>query len=389
MTTAASGPGDRQGGGGALMRWTMLVTMLLAGCATQAEPEAAPARPWPPTAADWHVEEALALPGQGELRDLAVGDPDPASPGVELVVLDSDGSLHVLGRVDGGWESRQLADRLPLDAHAVAIADVVREDPGDELLLVGIEDGRGAAYVGRRGAGSRAPWTFERFLDDAAPLRAVTVQHARVFVTGDGGRVHLVERSRDGWAAPRTVTLDAPVRALFALHDRVLAACANGTLVEVHARDAAPRPAVVHRGTASLGAVTAEQYTSGTVVGDDAGAVVSPSAFHLIGIAQQGPLQLLPPGGAPIAAVERLARDLYVVARGEDVVAVHVRVTPAEGRDPAFAYIHGRPEVVPVTVTTDRGPLRCLEVAEGVNGITGPVIAAAGEGRRVLVARLR
>ncbi|MCB9896479.1 MAG: hypothetical protein H6825_00620 [Planctomycetes bacterium] len=193
----------------------------------------------------------------GEMIQVALGELDPARPGLEVVAVGmaqgkeddgGEGAAFVFFRDGDGWTMREAARASEL-LHGVAIADLDPDHPGNELLVDGFS---GQATVLALGANG-----FERVVTVPLPgagKMAVPHQDGVAIACADGS-VSLVRREAPGkWTATNIARQPAGAARVASDDERLLVARDDGTLELV----SGSLGKIIHRETERLrGAVLA------------------------------------------------------------------------------------------------------------------------------------
>jgi len=229
-----------------------------------------------PQAGDWLAEVALDL-GIG-IGGCAVGDLLAERPGDEIVAVSKDGGVHLMHREKDGWH-HALVHRAEGELIQVAIGDVDPRSPGNEIIGVGVAEGRersggsGAAVIVRR---TSTGWSGERVFTAPALLHGACAFEGAAFVTGYDRAVNRLRFLDGTWRAEKVVDLPGPGKQALPTAAGVVIACRDGTLARVERAGDAFRLVVLDRrssGRSRLGTDGAR-----IIVSDDDGtlSIVSP-----------------------------------------------------------------------------------------------------------------
>ncbi len=197
------------------------------------------ARSVPPPTASWTAVELITV--EGKLGGCAIGDLEADRPGLEAVVVSSEGQVVLVGRTAEGWESEVLL-QAPGELIQVATGDLLPQFPGDEILAGGMlaggekAGGDGALYVLWREGGA---WRSVRIASPRALVHAVAVldfdpDRPGLEAVAAGFDLEVRSFSFGSWpaVAERFVgTLPAPAKGMVPCGSKVAIACEDGSLI--------------------------------------------------------------------------------------------------------------------------------------------------------------
>lgn len=192
--------------------------------------------------------DVVAYRSPVKLGGCAVGDVDPSRAGAEIAVVSRDGEVIVVRREGERW-THEVVARTGGELIQCAVGDVDPTSPGDELVAVGVVQG------GEEGGGagicvmvSRSPdgWHVVPMFRDTDLLHAVCIADLdperpgeEVLVAGASLRAHVLYRDGDGWKAERAGDLGGEGESAAAFDRGAVLACADGS-VRMVARGASP-----------------------------------------------------------------------------------------------------------------------------------------------------
>lgn len=275
------------------MRTAFLVSALaLVPCLAPSPVAAEPPRP----GKRWRVETAIPSDREAprKFNGVVVADLDPDRPGLEIAAVASSGAVVLAWREGPAWKHAEIA-RAHGELIQVAAGDVDPRSPGLELLVGGKlrgqehEEGQGAAYVLRR---EGKAWLLETAFVDAALVHAVCVHDVDPDRAGEEGVVSgfsraltVLTREADAWK-PRTIaTLPSPAKHVAPHGKGVVVACGGGELVEAYARPGEGRSEVLFSGAAGLARLASDGQR--IVIARDDGAFVLRSGTQVFELHQE------------------------------------------------------------------------------------------------------
>ncbi len=195
---------------------------VVAGCASEPSPEGG-----------W---ERVVLHEVGEkLGCCAVGELDGVAETLEVALVDEKGGVHV-AHADGSGGRRIAQVGGEMIQCAVGQADPAT--PGVEIVVVGMQSGPetpagpGRAHVLRRVEGG--DWMAEPIFDDDALLHAVAVGEGEVFVGGYSQKLYQLVCDPTGvWNSFLVADLPGAAKNAVMARDGVVVACTDGSVVLV------------------------------------------------------------------------------------------------------------------------------------------------------------
>jgi len=186
-----------------------------------------------PQAGDWQAEAALDI-GIG-IGGCAVGDLMAERPGDEIAAVSQDGAVHLVHRKDRVWVARTV-HRARGELIQVTIGDVDPRTPGNEIIGVGVAEGRersgglGAVVVVHR---SPEGWHGEQVFTSKALVHGACVFGGACFVTGYDLAVHRIRFSGGKWVADKVADLNGAGKQALATPQGVVIACRDGALLRL------------------------------------------------------------------------------------------------------------------------------------------------------------
>lgn len=238
------------------LAWAVLL-LLLAACAAA------------PGSSEW--ERSVLLATGSKLGGCAIGDLDPARPGLEIAAVAENGDVWVAWREGDEWRG-EVAAHVGGEMIQCAIGDADLESPGDELVVVGMREGPenasapGRAHVIRRTADG---WESEVIFDDAALLHAVSIQRGDVCVAGFTATAFRVVHGPGGWRPKKIAALPGAAKSALHALGGIAFACTDGSVVLVRRSGAGWSGDVLHE--RSVGRARLGTDGSRLVVADDDG----------------------------------------------------------------------------------------------------------------------
>lgn len=192
----------------------------------------------------WRADVVFTAPAK--LGGCVVADLDSRHAGNEIATVCSDGSVYVVRFADGAWKHERVA-RTPGEMIQCAAGDVLPDNPGDELVVVGVEKGgedsgaRGAAHLVRHDGKA---WRVEALFKDSALLHGACVGDLdpdrpgnEVLVVGFSDNATLLFRTGAKWQSRTVAALGSPGKNAVPFRGGAAVVCAGGTVQHVAKRD--------------------------------------------------------------------------------------------------------------------------------------------------------
>jgi hypothetical protein len=148
------------------------------------------------------------------IHGLAIGEVKKNAPGDELIAVDNSGQAFVIYKVGNNWDWEEIFRDSGRLRDAV-VADFNLDHPGDEILVVGSS---GNATLIWEESGN---WKHKSIWKSTEGLGRVTYgkigsddEYFKVAIAGDSGEVILLERQKGGWKGKKIFQDDDQLRGI-------------------------------------------------------------------------------------------------------------------------------------------------------------------------------